>query len=190
MEIEYEATFTNIDIDEMRVRLAKAGATLARAEFNQKRTVFTLPEPKPGEYDRVRDEGDKITVSVKKHDGDEIHNQKEICITVNSYPEAVKLLEVLGCEPKAYQETGRELWILDDVEVTIDTWPFLEPYVEVEGQSEEVVRAVSDKLGFEWSKALFAAVDVQYSEKYRVSKDRINNHTPRITFDMENPFLD
>lgn len=43
MDIEYEATFENVDKDEMRTRLEKAGATLCRPEFLQKRVVFNLP---------------------------------------------------------------------------------------------------------------------------------------------------
>jgi len=191
MEIEYEATFADIDVEEMRLKLTESGARLARPEYNQKRTVYVLPKQNnvAGEFARIRDEGDKITLSVKAFDGDEIHNQRETCITVNSFEEAGKLLEILGCKLKAYQETRRELWILDDVEVTIDTWPFLEPYVEVEGKSEEVVRSVSEKLGFDWSKAIFGGVDVLYSKKYGVSKDQINDQTPKIIFEMENPFL-
>jgi adenylate cyclase class 2 len=79
--------------------------------------------------------------------------------------------------------------MLDGVEVTIDTWPFLEPFVEVEGSSEAVVQAVAEKLGFEWATAKFCAVDTLYSEKYDISTDQINNHTPEILFDMANPFV-
>ena len=191
MQIEYEATFTEVDKDLIREKLEKVGAELVRPEFLQKRSVFNMPagnEVKGG-WARVRDEGDKITMSVKIVDGDKIEDQKEVCLTVDSYAEAEKMFEVLGCERKAYQETKRELWLLDGVEVTIDTWPFLEPFVEVEGASEEKVKAVAEKLGFDWSEAKFCAVDVIYSEKYGTPTDIINNHTPEIVFEMENPFV-
>ncbi|MCX6762561.1 MAG: hypothetical protein NT093_02140 [Candidatus Moranbacteria bacterium] len=66
MQIEYEATFENIDKEEMRERLKKAGAKLVRSEFLQKRTTFNIPGKKYeniGAWARVRDEGDKITLS-------------------------------------------------------------------------------------------------------------------------------
>ena len=44
MKIEYEATFTDINKDEIRERLEKAGAVLRRPEFLQKRGTFRLPE--------------------------------------------------------------------------------------------------------------------------------------------------
>lgn len=79
--------------------------------------------------------------------------------------------------------------MLDDVEITIDEWPFLEPFVEVEGKSEEAVKAVSEKIGFTYNDALFCAVGTLYSKKYNLDEDIINNKTPKIVFEMENPFL-
>ena len=43
MKIEYEATFTHIDKDEMRQMLTVVGAELKREEYLQRRTVFNLP---------------------------------------------------------------------------------------------------------------------------------------------------
>ena len=191
MEIEYEAVFTNIEPDSCRAVLTSAGAELARAEYMQTRSSFNLPESVLTQkgWARVRDEGDKITMSVKSIEGEGIESQKESCVTVDSFKQAESLLTQLGCDKKAYQETKRELWMLDGVEVTIDTWPFLEPFVEVEGSSEAVVKAVAEKLGFEWATAKFCAVDTLYSEKYDISTDQINNHTPEILFDMANPFV-
>ncbi len=191
MYTEFEATFTNIDKDDIRNRLKNAGAKLIRPEFVQKRVVFNLPKGHeiPGGWLRVRDEGDKITMSLKIVNGDKIEDQKETQLTVNNFDEAAIILETIGCDKKAYQESKRELWKLDGVEITIDEWPFLEPFVEVEGKSEEEVKNVSEKLNFDYSKAKFCAVDVLYSEKYGISQDRINNHTPEILFNGENPFL-
>jgi len=190
MEIEYEAVFTNIEPDSFRAVLTSAGAELARAEYMQKRSAFNLPDSAVTHkgWARVRDEGDKITMSVKSIEGEGIESQKESCVTVDSFKQAESLLTQLGCDRKAYQETKRELWMLDGVEVTIDNWPFLEPFVEIEGVSEAVVQSVAEKLGFDWSQAKFCAVDTLYSEKYGISTDQINNHTPEITFGMENPF--
>ena len=191
MEIEYEAVFTNIEPDSFRAVLTSAGAELARAEYMQTRSAFNLPDSVVTHkgWARVRDEGDKITMSVKSIEGEGIESQKESCVTVDSFKQAESLLTQLGCDKKAYQETKRELWMLDGVEVTIDTWPFLEPFVEVEGSSEAVVKAVAEKLGFDWAAAKFCAVDTLYSEKYDISTDQINNHTPEILFDMDNPFI-
>lgn len=190
MNIEYEATFVNIDKDDIRRRLLEAGASLIKKDFLQKRIVFNLPKGNniKGAWLRVRDEGDKITMSLKIVDGNQIQDQKEAQLVVDSFEEAKVFLLGIGCEEKAYQESRRELWKINNVEITIDEWPFLEPFVEVEAKSEEEVKIVSEKIGFNYSDAKFCSVDTLYHEKYGVSVDQINNHTPKILFEMKNPF--
>ena len=190
MQIEYEATFENINKDEIREKLKKMGAVLVRPEFLQKRIPFNLPKEKraKNKFIRVRDEGNKITLSYKSFEGDKIEDQKELCLEVNNFEDAVELLKLIGCEPKSYQESKREIWKLDNVEIMIDEWPFLEPFIEIEGKSEEEVKKVSEKLGFDYSKALFSAASMLYQRKYNIKDDRINTE-PLIIFDMENPFI-
>ena len=189
MTTEYEATFRNIDKDDIRTKLKAAGATLIKPEFMQKRAVFYMPEGHeiPGGWLRVRDEGDQITMSLKVVVDGRIEDQKEIMFKVDDFDEAKEFLTLLGCKYKAYQESKRELWKLDGAEVTIDEWPFLEPYVEVEAHSEQEVQSVSGKLGFDYSKAIFSAVDYLYHLEYGIDKSVVNA-TPKIVFDMENPF--
>lgn len=191
MYIEYEATFTHVDKDDIRKRLEKIGAQLIRPEYMQRRLVFNLPKGHEikGGWARVRDEGDKITMSIKIVDGDTITDQKEVCLTIDDFEQGRSFMKLMGASEKAYQETRRELWKIGDVEVTIDEWPFLEPYIEVEGTSEASVRDVSEKLGYAWNHARFCAVGTLYAEKYNFEEDVINNQTPKIVFDMENPFL-
>ena len=191
MQIEYEATFPDIDKNEFRKKLKSVGANLVKKEFLQKRVAFNLPKGHEieGGWARIRDEGDRITLSLKIISGDKIHDQKEIFLEVDNFKNAEMLLKNLGCKKKAYQETKRELWGLNGIQITIDEWPFLEPFVEVEGKSEEKVRKISELLGFNFSEAMFGSVDMLYKRKYGVSEDVINNKTLRIVFGEENPFL-
>ncbi|MDP3778952.1 MAG: class IV adenylate cyclase [bacterium] len=191
MKIEYEATFIHINKEEIRNKLKDLNATLLRPEFLQKRVVFNMPEATAirGGWLRVRDEGGKITMTLKVVDGDKIENQREILLNIDDFQQAEELLTTLGCAKKAYQENNRELWKLDGVEITIDEWPFLEPFVEVEGDSEESVKNVSEKLGFNYRDALFGTVTTLYAKKYGIAENVINNEIPKIVFEMENPFL-
>lgn len=190
MEIEYEATFVNVDKDEIRQRLIKIGAKLIKPEFLQKRIVFDLPKGHERKHTwiRVRDEKDKITMSYKEISGPNIEDQKEVNLIIDNFKAGKKFLKLIGCQRKAYQENKRELWKLDGVEICIDEWPFLEPFVEVEGKSEKEVKVVSEKIGFDYSEALFCAVGRIYREKYNAPRG-IMDKIPKITFDMENPFL-
>lgn len=189
METEYEAKFANINRAKIRKRLKNLGASLTRPEYFQKRVALHLPKKtiKKG-YLRVRDEGNRITVSLKYINGKKMDDQKEAQLIVDNFDNAITLLKEIGCGVKALQVTKRELWNLDGTDITIDEWPFLEPFIEIEGKSEEIVKLVSQKLGFNYKKAIFGAVDTLYNLKYGISKDVINNHTPEITFTSKNPF--
>lgn len=191
MNIEYEATFVNTDKDYIRTRLRASGALLIKPEFMQKRIVFSLPPGQeiPGGWLRLRDEGEKITLSLKIIDGNTIHNQKEINLEVNSFYLSEHFLISIGCKKRAYQENRRELWQLNNVEISIDEWPFLEPFVEIEGFNEKSVKSVSKILGFNYDDAFFGSVDKLYARKYKISENIINNHIGELTFNMSNPFL-
>ncbi len=191
MKIEYEATFLDIKKDEIRKKLRKMGAKLIKPEFLQKRVVFNLPKSvkKTHKWIRVRDEKDKITMSFKSISGDKIEDQKEINLTIDNFEKGIEFLETIGCQKKSYQETKREIWEMDHVEICIDQWPFLEPFVEIEGNSEKKVKKISEKLGFDYSKAWFCATGLIYSKKYHIPVKIINNEIPKVVFDMKNPFL-
>ena len=191
MKIEYEATYTNIDKAEIRGRLKAAGAKLVKPEFMMKRIVFDLPaEHKvPGGWLRVRDEGDQITMSLKTVSGQDITSQKETCFKIDNFDEGVDFFDCLGCQRKSYQESRRELWILDQVEITIDEWPYLEPLVEIEGESEDAVKNISTRLGFDYGQARFCSVDKLYHDKYGTPLHDINFNTKRRTFSDPNPFV-
>lgn len=190
MKIEYEATYPNINKDEIRERLKKAGAVLMRPEFLQKRCTFNLPNGHEinGGWLRVRDEGNKITMTLKIVDGKKIENQKEITLRVDSFAEAEEFLISIGCRKKSYQETKREVWILNGVEIDIDEWPYLEPFVEVEGESKEKVKEISERIGFDYSQALFCQVATLYNMKYKVKEKICCNDIAEITFSGKNPF--
>lgn len=192
MNIEYEAVFAPVNKEEIRETLARAGALCEREEYLQRRINFTLPKESPYSetgWIRVREEGGVVTMSLKAvTNNDVMEGQKEICLNVDDYEEARAYMNALGCKEKAYQETKRELWKLDGVEICIDEWPWLEPFIEIEGDSELAVKNVAEKLGFSWADAIFGAVDLQYEKKYGVSKRVINNETPRFVFGEPCPF--
>jgi adenylate cyclase class 2 len=191
LPIEYEAKFKITSKEDIRQKLRDSDATLVKPEFLQKRAIFHLPKGQEieGGRLRVRDEDGKITMSLKVSGKKGIEDQKEVYLEVNDFNQAGLFLESIGCERKAYIETKRETWDLEDAEVVIDEWPFLEPYIEIEGASEQVVKQATEKLGFDYKDAIFGATDQLYSEKYGLSKDRINNETPEIVFESKNPFI-
>lgn len=191
MDTEWEAKFLNVNKNVLRKKLQASGAKLVKPERLYKRVVFFLPKGHEIEsgWLRVRDEGDKITMSLKVVTNGKVDMQKEVQVVVDNYDKARQLLTEIGCVEKAYQETKREIWLLDDVEITVDEWPYLEPYVEIEGASEEAIKKVSGTLGFDYSQAVFGSADQVISKKYGVPEDAVNNEIPRIVFGEPNPYL-
>ncbi|MDD4607235.1 MAG: CYTH domain-containing protein [Patescibacteria group bacterium] len=188
MSIEFEATFVDVDIDEVRVKLEKLGAKLIQPERLMRRVIFWPPKQDELGWMRVRDEGHKITLSYKRFLGYQkekvdISDQEEICLEINDFEQGVKLLEMTGAKKKAYQETKREEWLYLNSEICLDTWPGLEPFIEIEAQDEALVKKISQDLDLDYSQALFGPVHVVYEKKLGISADEINNHTPEITFD-------
>ena len=123
---------------------------------------------------RIRDEGDKVTMSYKQNQNDGLHGTVEVNVGVDNFDSSSAFLEATGMKQKSYQETKRETWMLDDVEVTIDTWPWIPPFVELEGKSEHEVKDVARKLGFDWSDALHGSVATVYQMHYDVAADEVN----------------
>lgn len=193
MKTEYEATFLNINKEELIKKLRTLGATLKRSEYLQRRVTLELPREKRdlNIWLRVRDEGnDKITLTLKSVDGKSITGQKEILVEVNDFGDTVALLESIGCDRKSYQESRRELWLLGDIEVAIDTWPFLEPYIELEGSSEEAVKSSAKQLSLDYSEAIFDTVNGIYKQKYGKSLDELDKDTLKdFNFRIKNPFI-
>ncbi|MCB9809691.1 CYTH domain-containing protein [Candidatus Peribacteria bacterium] len=192
MHIEFEAVFSPIDVVEVRHKLREAHATLVQPEFLQCSQVFFPPASAQlsNSWIRVREEANHITLSLKeKQEGEHIETQKEIEITINDRTKGKAFLEKIGCICKADHQKKREIWHLRACEVVIDTWPYLEPFIEIEGPDEASVKEVARILGFSWSDARFHAVDQLYHESYGTPHQVINNETPIIHFDAPNPFL-
>lgn len=184
MQTEIEAKFLNIKIDDLRATLRRIGATLIHEERLMKRKTFDNLDGslrKIGGWIRVRDEGDKVTLSYKQLDDRTLHGTKEISLDVPSFEVACNFLLAIGFTCKSYQETKRERWELDGVEVTIDTWPWIPSFMEVEGVQEKDLKMVAAKLGFDWATALYGSVETAYQAVYKVTENEIDSWE-NITF--------
>lgn len=177
MQIEIEAKFLDIDKDKIRKLLNDNGAVLVHAECLMRRKNFDYPDArleKIGGWIRVRDEGDKVTLAYKQLIDRTIEGTREISLVVEDFDKISNLLLAIGLDNKSYQETKRERWELDGVEVTIDTWPWIPTFVELEGESEEKLKSVAEKLSLDWSKSMHGSVETAYQACYFVSEEEID----------------
>lgn len=183
MKKEIEATFLSVDKDSMRAKLKKAGFELKTPEYLMRRKTFNFSRVAPGlnKWGRVRQESDKVTMTVKEVRGSGINDTYEVEIIVNDFDAAASFFEACGIPAKAFQENMREVWLRNGVEVTIDTWPGLNPFVEIEGTNEKIVRETSDELGFDFEKAVFGSIDLVYEKELGIAAETIIR-LPEITF--------
>jgi adenylate cyclase class 2 len=167
MDSEIEAKFVQVDHDKIRQKLKSLGATCKHPMRHMRRIIIENPDLKAkNAYVRIRHEGDKVTVTYKQFDEASLSGTKEIEMTVSDFDVAAALFEAAGLPYRSLQESKRETWHLDDVEVVLDVWPWLDPYIEIEGKSESSVKQVAKKLGLNWEKAIFGSVMAAYRAQY------------------------
>lgn len=170
MKTEIEVKFAGIDIAEIRQALKAAGAQLEQPMRLMKRALIEEPHHEAEHaFIRIRDEGDKITLTFKRRDdpsASTIDSVKELEVEVSDFDKTVTIFSEAGWKYKTFQESKRETWKLDGTEVVIDEWPWLEPYIEIEGESEADVRAAAKKLGLSWDDVLFGHIDALYEMQY------------------------
>ena len=167
MKTEIEAKFLRIDPDDIRECLKKAGATCEQPMKDMRRVIFRSDEMDGKHaYLRVRDEGYRVAMTYKQFDEMSLTGAKEIEFTVGDYEAAVALLKVVGLEARSVQETRREIWHLDDAEVVIDEWLWIEPFIEIEAPTEAGVQKAAERMGLDWSEAAFGDIMTAYRAEY------------------------
>lgn len=167
MQTEYEAKFINIDLDYMRRQLDQLGAKQTQKMRIMKRAIIDNPDMKQkNAFLRVRDEGDKTTLTYKQFNDLSVDGAKEYEITVSNFETTINLLKAAGLSYRSFQESKRETWELEDAEIALDEWPWLNPYIEIEGKDETHVRRISERLGLDWGKAVFGDVTAAYRVQY------------------------
>lgn len=176
MQTEIEAKFLDVDHDALRGKLKQVGAEMVQPKLLMRRNNYDFADgrlQKVSGWARVRNEGNKITLSYKQLNDRSLHGTKEVNLTVDSFERADAFLTSIGLEMTSHQETKRESWRLGDVEIELDEWPWIKPLAEIEGPDEASIREVAGKLGLDWDNALHGSVEVAYQAEYDVTDDDI-----------------
>ena len=172
MHTEIEERVLNIDEIAMVSKLENLGATKV-GEWMQKRYVYDFNPKRNGQWIRLRDTGKEITLTYKNIEKNSIDGTKELEIKVSSFEETNQLLNILGYQPKAYQENKRIRYIINNVEVDIDTWPLIPTYLEIEGKSIEEVKQVEEMLEINQEDITSLNCQDIYLEKYGINIENI-----------------
>ena len=174
MHTEYEVRILNIDKDEIIKKLVSM-----KAEFQwdllQRRYVYDFKPAEEGKWIRLRTNGRKTTLTIKNIVSSEIDGTQELEVEVDNFERCHLILKELGYEAKGYQENKRCQYLLNGVEIDIDSWPLIPTYLEVEGASEEAVYNAIDALGIDREKIVTKDVEGVYRDIYHIDIKKYEN---------------
>ena len=167
MHTEFEVRVLDVNKENIIEKLEKLNAQKI-ADFDYKRRVYNFNPPTDHKWIRLRTNGTKTTLTIKQVLDSTIDGTKEMEIEVSNFEETDKILNELGYVSHTYQENKRTRYVLDGVEIDIDTWPYIPTYVEIEGKSIEEVETIIDKLNLDKTKQ--TSIDVQgvFKEFYNI----------------------
>lgn len=171
MQTEIEAKILEVNVEDVIAKLNALGAKKI-GEKMQKRFVYDFNLKIENSWIRLRTDGAKTTLTVKEIHNDGIDGTKELEIIVDDFEKTNLLLEKLGYIAKGYQENKRISYILDNVEIEIDFWPQIPPYLEIEAKTIPEVEAMIKKLGFDISQSTSIST-IKVYKKYGIDLEAI-----------------
>lgn len=87
----------------------------------------------------MRDEGKGSTITFKKKQGQAIDQTVELEVSVSDFETMAEILMKLDFPERYYQENHRTVYTIGDIEFSIDAWPMIPKYIEVEAPTQEGV---------------------------------------------------
>lgn len=118
---------------------------------------------------RLRQDGDKVEMTLKyiyNTDAEyEIDQVKEVEIVTDDFETANKLIEEMGYYKRKLVEKKRTSYVYNDMEIEIDEWPLLEPYIEIEGTNVDEIYKLAEILGYSKDETKVMNTEDVYLEK-------------------------
>ena len=159
---ETEVKFYVLHLDRIRMRLEELNAGVKQTRVLETNLRFDLPDGSlraRGQVLRLRrDTESRLTYKGAGQNTDGVLGRKEIEFVVDDFDKARQFLEALGYQQSLVYEKYRATYELNDVWVMLDELPYGN-FVEIEGDTNEQIKAVSTRLGLDWS----AAVGISYT---------------------------
>lgn len=124
---------------------------------------------KKGDLLRVRQFGDdqtEICYKTNKHVEDGFKVCDEYHLTGTNFKESIKLFEQLGFSVTCSYEKKRTTFIYGDLEIVIDEYPKVPPFIEIEGTDKGAVEKLIATLDLSENERSSRAIGGLLSEKY------------------------
>ena len=172
-EQETEAKFYVRDLKRIGTRIQDLGAHLVQSRVLETNLRFDLPDGGLRSEGRVlrlrRDTAARFTYKGPSTNEQGVLSRTEIEFTVGDFEKAKEFMEALGYQKLLYYDKYRTTYSLDSTSKLVD---FRQPpvglqsciimldelpygnFVEIEGESSEMIRAIADQLNLNWDTAI------------------------------------
>jgi len=164
MKTEIECRLLECDVEKIIQSLEENNAKFI-GDWLQLRNCYDFNPIKENSWIRLRTNGEETTLTIKEIKSSKIDGTKESEIIVSDFNTTNEILNKLGYQARSKQENRRIRYMLDNVEIDIDFWPFIPTYVEFEGESEQSIKDICKKLNIDYSSLTSLDVASIY-EKY------------------------
>ena len=174
MQIEHELKFLVPEPTAVLERLTRQGGTLAAPRQLLRRCVFFIPASPYEDFIRLRDEGERVTLTYKRMTTDGVLEEEE---RVQSFEVTRNLLQHMRLTFSSYQENFRTTYMLGQAMITLDEWPGIPPFLEIEAPDPTTLLQTAAWLDLDPQQGIVGSVGVVY-RRFRIDLD----HFPEVTF--------
>lgn len=167
---EIEVRFLEVDKESLVRKLIELGAEDLGESVLEEMIFYDADRKWPDEHKfiRLRKIGDVTKLTYKHNLEQTIDSATEIEVEVSDIHKAEALLVKTGLIAFRHQQKKRHSFNIGGVTIDIDTWPRIPTYVELEGPSEEALRDMAKKLGFDWKEAVFDDARLIIENRYNI----------------------
>jgi len=137
---EIERRYYTFDEIELKAKLAKNGF-VSKGAYKFRIVQYKMPK---GFRFRIRDEGTKITCTLKK---EKKPFDIEYEVIVNDFKILEQMLKLLKFKPLYVFEKIREIYTVDGVECVFDHLPAMQPWFEIEAKTTSLLSKYESLLG-------------------------------------------
>lgn len=92
---------------------------------------------------------------------------------MENFDVANEFLNKIGFEARSYQENNRIQYMLDNIEIDIDSWPMIPTYLEIEAKDEKQINNMVKKLSLDTTKIITLNCDDIYKQIYNIDISKI-----------------
>ena len=148
---EFEVKVLDFDLEKIIKKLGELGFKEDH-EILLKRWVLDFSSEEAAEWFRLRTDGIRSFLAYKKKlkknfEKGEIGKTEETEVEVKDFETTYKILGKFPFNRRFYQENKRHLFKKGEVEVSIDSWPLIKPYLEIESTNKKKVLEMLNLLG-------------------------------------------